>query len=62
MRALIAPLAMLLGGVAAGAALWHVLMLEPIPGRVSGGVTAERLSRQDQQALERLLNGRRVEQ
>ncbi len=49
-RALIGPLAMLAGGVVAGAMLWHYLMLERGPG------VPERLTQHDRQALERLLH------
>ena len=49
-RALIAPLAMLAGGMGVGLLLWHFLMLEPPPGW-----HGERLSQQDRAALDRLL-------
>jgi len=54
-RALIGPLVMLASGMAAGVVLWHFLMLDQGP---SIGVQAmpERLSRQDRQALDRLLH------
>ncbi len=57
-RALIGPLVMLGSGMVAGVLLWRFLMLEPAPGvglRLSG---PEQLSRQDRQALSRLLTGR----
>ena len=57
-RTLIGPLAMLLGGVGAGAVLWHVLMRDPEPS----GPATEQLTRHDQQLLERLLDGRRGQQ
>ena len=50
-RTLIAPLAMLAGGLAVGVLVWHVLMLEPAP-RWRG---VEQLSRHDREALERVL-------
>jgi hypothetical protein len=54
-RALIGPLVMLASGVAVGAMMWRFLMLEPPPGRARVS-EAERLSRHDQRALERLLH------
>jgi hypothetical protein len=54
-RALIWPLVMLAGGMAAGAALWRVLMDEP-PSATGIGVSAsEQLSHQDRRALDHLL-------
>jgi len=50
-RTLIAPLVMLAGGMAVGVLVWHVLMLDPSPRWRS----AEQLSRQDREALERVL-------
>ena len=50
-RTLIAPLVMLAGGMAVGVLVWRVLMLEPAPR----WRTAEQLSRQDRDALERVL-------
>ena len=53
-RTLIGPLVMLVCGMAVGALMWRLLMLEPVPvGRVAGH---EHLSRQDRQALDRLLS------
>jgi hypothetical protein len=53
-RALIGPLLMLVSGAAAGAMLWWFLMLEP-PARGPAPLgAAERLSRDDRQALQRL--------
>ena len=58
-RALIGPLVMLAGGMAAGALLWRVLMLdEGRPGLGVPGEPGERLSHQDRESLERLLDQR----
>ena len=52
-RTLIGPLVMLASGMAVGALMWRLLMLEPAPvTRVAGH---EQLSRHDRQALDRLL-------
>jgi hypothetical protein len=52
-RALIGPLVMLASGMAVGLVVWRFLMLEPpSPG---SGLVVERLSRQDREALDRLL-------
>jgi len=51
-RTLIAPLAMLAGGLTVGLVIWRFLMLEP-PS--PGWRQSERLSQQDRDALERLL-------
>ena len=51
-RTLIGPLLMLVGGMAAGGLLWHLLMLEPSPADAR---LREQLTRQDQQALNGLL-------
>jgi hypothetical protein len=50
-KAFIGPLVMLAGGVAAGVVIWRVLMLDPAPRWQS----VEQLSRQDREALERVL-------
>ena len=56
-RTLIGPLVMLASGLAVGALMWRVLMLEQVPN--PGGRTAqEQLSRHDRQALDRLLGDR----
>jgi hypothetical protein len=53
-RTLIGPLVMLASGMVVGAVVWRLLMLDPAPiGRFGGH---ERLSRQDRQALDRLLS------
>ena len=54
-RTLIGPLVMLASGVAVGALVWRVLMLEPGPSGAAHLATTERLSQHDQQALDRLL-------
>lgn len=57
-RTLIGPLVMLVSGMAVGALMWRLLMLEPAPSsglRVSGH---EQLSSHDRQALDRLLGER----
>jgi len=57
-RALIGPLVMLASGMAAGVLLWRFLMLDPAPVvgmRASG---PEQLTRDDRQALQRLLQQR----
>lgn len=53
-RTLIGPLVMLASGMAVGALMWRLLMLEPAQ---SAGERAgpEQLSRHDRQALDRLL-------
>jgi uncharacterized membrane protein len=58
MRALIGPLVMLAGGMAVGAVVWRILMLDPGP-RSRVGAAAEQLSQHDQAALDRLLDDRR---
>ncbi len=50
-RALIGPLVMLAGGMAVGVVIWRVLMLDSPPRWQS----VEQLSRQDRDALERVL-------
>ena len=53
-RTLIGPLVMLASGMAVGALVWRILMLDPAPlGRVGG---REQLSQHDRQALDRLLS------
>jgi hypothetical protein len=59
-RALIAPLAVLAGGVVAGVMLWRLLMLEPPSGRAALPSASEQISQHDRQALERLLDERRT--
>ncbi|HYR96966.1 MAG TPA: hypothetical protein VEM57_09520 [Candidatus Binatus sp.] len=56
-RTLIGPLVMLASGMAVGALMWRLLMLEPVqsPGGRAG---PEQLSRHDRQALDRLLGAR----
>lgn len=49
-RAFLRPLVMLAAGIAAGAALWRSLMLEPLPPRGVAPET-EQLSEHDLQAL-----------
>jgi hypothetical protein len=46
---------MLAGGVAVGVFVWRVLMLEPGPMEGARLPATERLSHQDQRALDRLL-------
>lgn len=58
-RALIGPLAVLAGGVAAGVMLWRLLMLEPASSRTGLPDASEQISQHDRQALERLLDERR---
>ena len=53
-RALIGPLVMLAGGAVAGVTVWRLLMLEPVRGPAP-----ERLSRQERQALDRVLEEHR---
>ena len=60
-RSLIGPVAMLLGGVAAGAVLWHVLMLDPTPAWWGERRAPEKLSQHDRDALDRVLDDRRAE-
>ena len=48
-RTLIGPLVVLAGGIMTSAMVWRLLMLEPHPA------APERLSAQDQHALERVL-------
>lgn len=58
-RALIGPLVMLVGGMAAGVLLWRVLMLDDQRAGVHvPSEPGERLSHQDRQSLERLLDER----
>jgi len=54
-RSLIGPLVMLASGMAVGVLMWRSLMLEPASG---GGhrTRLEQLSRQDRDALERVLS------
>jgi hypothetical protein len=51
------PLVMLVVGVAAAAAAWHVLMLEPARPGAGDAFRAEQLSRTDRQALHAVLQG-----
>jgi len=55
-RTLIGPLVMLASGVAVGVLVWRVLMLEPGPTEGMRLPATERLSHQDQRALDRLLS------
>jgi hypothetical protein len=52
-RTLVGPLVMLMSGVAVGAVVWRILMLEP--GGTGRWPGPEQLSRQDRDALERVL-------
>jgi hypothetical protein len=52
-RALIAPLVMLGAGMVVGVVVWHILMIAP-PRQI-----AEQLSKQDRDALDRLLADQR---
>jgi hypothetical protein len=52
-RALIAPLVMLATGMAVGVVVWHILMIAP------ARPVAEQLSKQDRNALARLLADQR---
>ena len=54
-RALIGPLVMLGSGMVAGVLLWRFLMEEPPPAAGFRLGAPERLSHQDQHALDRLL-------
>jgi uncharacterized membrane protein len=60
-RTLIGPLVMLAGGVAVGAVMWRLLMLEPAPS-TSFRFSREQLSRHDRQALDRLLSEHPIHQ
>ena len=53
-RSLIGPLVMLASGMAVGALMWRVLMLEQV-GNPGGRAGQEQLSRHDREALDRLL-------
>jgi uncharacterized membrane protein len=53
-RTLVGPIAMLAGGAAVGALVWHVLMIMP-PTGAHAWRGAEQLSREDRTALERML-------
>jgi hypothetical protein len=55
-RTLIGPLVMLAGGMAVGALMWRLLMLEPGPSAGLRVSRPEQLSRHDRQALDRLLS------
>jgi hypothetical protein len=55
MRSLIGPLVMLASGMAVGVLMWRSLMLEPAPTDAHRA-GLEQLSRQDREALERVLN------
>ena len=57
-RALIGPLVLLAGGVAASAALWRFLMLESSPPGAVQLSVPEHLSSGDRQALDRVLGNR----
>ena len=59
-RALIGPLVMLGSGMVAGVLLWRFLMLEPPPGAGLRLGVHQHLSREDRQALGRLLGERHV--
>jgi hypothetical protein len=57
-RTLIAPLVMLASGAVVGVMLWRFLMLDPAP--TTRPDRPEHLSSHDQQALDRVLSGRRA--
>jgi hypothetical protein len=54
-RVFIAPLVMLASGMAVGLVVWRFLMLEPARAPFGRWQTSEQLSREDRDALERVL-------
>ncbi len=52
---LIGPLVMLVSGMAVGLVMWRFLMLEPPRPSIERWPASERLSRQDREALDRIL-------
>ena len=59
-KTLIAPLVMLVSGAAVGVMLWRFLMLESAPPGLRV-VRPEGLSQSDRRALDRVLEGRRLQ-